>query len=74
MPLRVPKKARVWKNLHTTHARYFTYGNTKEQRAHRQNHYTQKKFGNDCRNLQTVESKVAHTTGLAKPATRADHS
>jgi hypothetical protein len=31
-------------------------------------------FGSDCRNLQSVESKVAHTTGLEKPATRADHS
>jgi hypothetical protein len=35
---------------------------------------TPEKFGNDCQNLQTVESEVAHTTGLAKPTTRADHS
>jgi hypothetical protein len=46
---------------------------SKEQRAHRQNHYT-RNIRECLSKFKTVESKVAHTTGLAKPATRADHS
>lgn len=31
-------------------------------------------FGSCCQGHTSVESKVAYTTGLARPATRADHS
>ena len=73
MPLRVPYKARVWKT-YTQPMLDISLMEISESNGLIDRIITPEKFGNDCRNLQTVESKVAHTTGLAKPATRADHS